>query len=86
MVKQMLSIKIDANVYQQLRSEVGKGNISGFVEKAVAKELGNYENKLEREQKDFQQRLIADYQRSARSKALQKENKLWDEVVSDSVK
>ena len=76
MVKQMLSVKIDANVYQQLRSEVGKGNISGFVEKAVAKELRNYDSKLEREQKSFQQKLIAGYKRSVKSKALKKENKI----------
>ena len=73
MVKQMLSVKIDANVYQQLRSEIGKGNISGFVEKAVAKELRNYDSKLEREQKSFQQKLIADYKRAGSSKNLQKE-------------
>jgi hypothetical protein len=76
MVKQMLSVKIDANVCQQLRSEVGKGNISGFVERAVAKELRNYDNRLEREQKEFQQKLIAGYKRSARSKALKKEDEI----------
>jgi len=53
-----------------------KGNISGFVEKAVAKELRNYDSKLEREQKSFQQKLIAGYKRSAHSKALKKENKI----------
>ena len=76
MAKQMLSVKIDANVYQQLRSEVGKGNISGFVERAVAKELGNYDDKLEQEQKEFQRKLIADYKRAGSSKNLQKEEEL----------
>jgi hypothetical protein len=85
MVKQMLSVKIDANVCQQLRSEVGKGNISGFVERAVAKELRNYDNRLEREQKEFQQKLIAGYKRSARSKALKKEDEIWDEVVGEGI-
>lgn len=76
MVKQMLSVKIDAGVYQQLKSEIGKGNISGFVERAVARELGDYEGKLEREQKNFQQKLVADYKRSARSKSLKKEGEI----------
>jgi hypothetical protein len=76
MVKQMLSVKIDANVYQQLRSEIGKGHISGFVEKAVVKELRNYDNKLEREQKEFQKKLIADYKRAGNSKNLQKEENM----------
>ena len=85
MVKQMLSVKIDANVYQQLRSEIGKGNISGFVEKAVVKELGSYESKLEREQKEFQKKLIAGYKRDAGSKALRKEDEIWDEVVGEGI-
>jgi hypothetical protein len=85
MVKQMLSVKIEASVYQQLRSEIEKGKISGFVERAVVKELGNYENKLEREQKEFQKKLIAGYKRSASSKSLKKENELWNEVVSEII-
>jgi hypothetical protein len=85
MVKQMLSVKIDASIYQQLRSEVGKGNISGFVEKAVVKELGKHDSKLEREQKEFQRKLIAGYKRSAQSKALKKEDEIWDEVVGEGI-
>ena len=83
MEKQMLIVSIDVNVYQQLRNEIGKGKISGFVERAVVKELSDYDGKLEREQKEFQQKLIAGYKRSARSKALKKENKIWEEVVGD---
>jgi len=83
MVKQMLSVKINANVYQQLRSEVGKGNISGFVEKAVVRELGKQDDKLEREQKEFQKKLIADYKRASSSKNLQKEEDMWEEVVGE---
>ena len=76
MDKQILSVKIDATLYYQLRSEIGKGKVSGFVEKAIAKELGNYEEKLVREQKEFQQKLITSYKRSARSKSLKKESKI----------
>lgn len=86
MAKQMLSVKIEANIYQQLRSEIGKGSISGFVEKAIAKELGEYDNKLEREQREFQRKLIAGYKRSSQSKALKKENEIWDEVVGEVIK
>jgi len=83
MVKQMLSVKIDAGIYQQLKGEVSKGNISGFVEKAVAKELGKHDYKLEREQKEFQRKLVADYKRAGSSKNLQKEEDLWEEVVGE---
>ncbi|CAG8774691.1 16060_t:CDS:2, partial [Cetraspora pellucida] len=36
-------------------------------------ELGNCDDKLEREQKEFQRKLIADYKRAGTSKNLQKE-------------
>lgn len=85
MVKQMLSVKIDASIYQQLKSEISKGNISRFVEKAVANELGKHDSKLEREQKEFQKRLIAGYKRSAQSKVLKKEDEIWDEVIEDGI-
>ena len=83
MVKQMLSVKIDANVCQQLRNEIGKGNISGFVERAVAKELGKHDNKLEREQKEFQKKLIVDYKRAGSNKSLRKEENIWEEIVGE---
>lgn len=83
MVKQMLSVKIDTGIYQQLRSEISKGNISRFVEKAVAKELSKYENKLEREQKKFQKKLIADYKQAGNSKNLQRKESLWEEVIGE---
>ena len=78
-----LSVTINPQLHQRLKEEVGSRKISGFVEKAIAKELGEYDNKLEREQKEFQKKLIAGYKRSAQSKALKKENKIWDEIVGD---
>jgi hypothetical protein len=71
-----LSITINPHLYQRLKEEIGSRKISGFVEKAITKELGEYDNKLEREQKEFQQKLIAGYKRSARSKALKKEDEI----------
>ncbi|CAI2170671.1 13511_t:CDS:2 [Funneliformis geosporum] len=85
MVKQMLSVKIDAGVFQQLKSEISKGNISGFVERAVAKELGKHDDKLEREQKEFQKKLIADYKRASSSKNLQKEENFDKEELKKSI-
>lgn len=79
----MLSVKIETSIYQQLKNEISKGNVSSFVEKAVAKELSNHESKLAREQIIFREKLIAGYKRSAQSKSLKKESELWDEVISD---
>ena len=72
-VKTTLSITISPNLYQRLKEEIGNRQISGFVEKAIAKELGEYDNKLEREQKKFQQSLIRGYKAMAKNKKLKKE-------------
>jgi len=63
--KPTLNISISPHLYRRLKTEVGDRKVSGFVERAIAKELGEYDNKLEKEQKEFQQKLIADYKRDA---------------------
>lgn len=83
--KQTLSVIVKPQTYQLLHQEVGKGKISRFVEELILKELSGYNNKLEKEQKIFQQKLIADYKRSAHSKALRKEDEIWDEVIGDGI-
>ena len=84
-VRTTLSVTINPQIYQRLKEEVGSRKISEFVEKAIIKELGEYDNKLEREQQEFQKKLIAGYKRSARSKALKKEDEIWDEVVGEGI-
>ncbi|CAI2199075.1 18813_t:CDS:1, partial [Funneliformis geosporum] len=61
-----LSITINPHLYQRLKEEIGSRKISGFVEKAIAKELGEYDNKLEREQRKFEKKLVAGYKRDAK--------------------
>jgi hypothetical protein len=74
--RQTLSVIVSPLIYRRLREEVGEGKISRFVEEAIAKRLDDYEEKLEKEQKEFQQKLISSYKRSARSKALKKEDEI----------
>ena len=62
-----------------MKKEIGDRKVSGFVEKAIARELGEYDNKLEQEQKEFERKLIADYQRDS-SRILDKEDKMWEEA------
>ena len=47
--KQVLSIKIDFQLYQQLKTNIGKGRISRFVERLIAQELQSQEQKLAQE-------------------------------------
>jgi hypothetical protein len=85
-VKPTLSVTLSLRVYRRLKEEVSNRQVSGFVERAIEKELDNHEERLTREQKEFQQKLITDYKRDARSKTLRKEDEIWDEVVEEGIK
>ena len=78
-VRTTLSITINPHLYQRLKEEIGSRKISGFVEKAIAKELDEYDWKAEREQRKFQKKLIAGYKRDA-VRSLNKEDKIWEEA------
>ena len=69
MEKQVLSVKLDMNLYWQLKSEVGKGRISAFVEKLIAQELNKQDQKLAQE-----------YQEAARDKNRWKEAQEWEQA------
>jgi len=84
-VKTTLSITINPHLHQRLKEEIGSRQVSKFVEKAIAKELGEYDNRLEREQREFEKKLIAGYKRLARNKALKKEDEIWDEAIGDGI-
>ena len=61
----ILSISIKEKTYQELKKQVGSGQISQFVDKLVAEELAKK-----------RQRLIESYQRVAKSKARRKEDQI----------
>jgi hypothetical protein len=65
MKRQTLSVIVNPHTYQRLHREIGRGNISRFVEELIIKELDNHEEKLTTEQKEFQKKLIAGYKRDA---------------------
>lgn len=80
-----LNVSISPHLYKRLKAEIGDRKVSGFVERAIAKELGEYDWGLEQKQQEFQQKLIAGYRRSAQSKALKKEDEIWDEAIGDGI-
>lgn len=67
MEKQVVSIRINPHLYHQLKSEVGRGKISAFIEKLIAKELSEQEQKLARE-----------YQAAAQDKKRWQEAQEWE--------
>ncbi len=69
MEKQVLSVKLDINLYWKLKSEVGKGKISRFVENLIAQELNKQDQKLAQE-----------YQEAAKDKNRWKEAQEWEQA------
>jgi hypothetical protein len=49
MERKHLNIKVNSNVYNVLRSDVGIGKISEFVENLIVRELGTSEKRIEQE-------------------------------------
>jgi len=47
--RQVVSIRIKPQVYQQLKSEVGEGKVASFIERLIIKELSSQEEKLAQE-------------------------------------
>ena len=52
MQKANLSLKVSVDVYRQLKSDIGKGKMSDFVEALIVKELGSSEKKIEQEYRE----------------------------------
>jgi hypothetical protein len=62
MEKQSLNVKLNSEIYYQLKSEIGKGKISVFVENLIVKELNSSDKKVEREYREAydNSRLLAE--------------------------
>jgi len=67
MEKQVVSIRINHHLYQQLKSEVGRGRISAFIEKLISQKL-----------QDQEQKLAQEYQEAAKDKKRWQEAKEWE--------
>jgi hypothetical protein len=73
-----LSIAINETTYQDLKTKVGTGKISSFVNQAVQKELQELAKIEKREKEQLRQKLIKDYQTQAKNKNFQKESLSWE--------
>jgi hypothetical protein len=52
MERKNLNVKVNSDVYNMLKSDIGKGKISDFVEGLIVKELGSSEKKIEQEYRE----------------------------------
>jgi hypothetical protein len=55
MERKVVSIRINPQVYQQLKSEVGEGKVARFVERLIIRELVSQEQKLAQEYQEAAQ-------------------------------
>jgi hypothetical protein len=52
MEKIHLTVRVNPEIYHQLKSDIGRGSISLFVENLIVKELGSTEKKIEQEYRE----------------------------------
>ena len=67
--KQVVSIKINPQIYRQLKSEVGQGKVARFVESLIVRELNSQDQKLAQE-----------YQEASQDKKRWKEAQEWEQA------
>lgn len=73
MEKHSLTIKINPNIYNQLKTDIGKGKMSDFIERLIVRELGSSEKRLEQE-----------YQECYSNPRMIKEAKQWEKASIES--
>ena len=73
MERKSLNVKVSSNVYNLLKSDIGKGKISEFVESLIVKELGSSEKRIEQE-----------YQECYANPRMIKEAKQWEKAEIES--
>jgi hypothetical protein len=78
-MKKHLSLNIEAEVYNEVKNTFPAGQVSTYVNNI----LKEYLKKLKKEQQ--KERLIASYKRTARSKAVKAEDKIWEDTIADGI-
>jgi transcriptional regulator CtsR len=75
-MKRTLSLSVEADIYQKVKKEIPEGQISNFVNNLLKENL----------KKKKQERLIASYKKTAKSKAVKEEDKIWEDTIADGIK
>lgn len=75
-MKKHLSLNVEAEVYREVKSAVPVGQVSTFVNNLLKEYL----------KKQKQERLIASYKKTAKSKAVKAEDKIWEDTIADGIK
>jgi predicted CopG family antitoxin len=74
-MKRHLSLTVEADVYREVKKIIPEGQISTFVNNLLKEQL----------KKKKQEQLIASYKKTAKSKAVKEEDKIWEGSIEDGI-
>jgi indole-3-glycerol phosphate synthase len=74
-MKKQLTLTLEANTYQEAKEIIPTGQVSPLINSL----LEEYLKKRKRE------RLIASYKKTASSKTIKAEDKIWEDAVADGI-
>lgn len=77
-----VNIYFSEKTYNKIKGLIAQRKVSKFVNQAVEKELSQTE---EKQKEQLKERLIAAYQREAKSKEMQEEMTIWEGIASDGL-
>lgn len=78
-MKKHLSLNIEAEVCDEVKKTFPEGQVSTYVNDILKEHL----KKLKKERQ--KERLIASYKKTAKSKAIKAEDKIWEDAVADGM-
>ena len=74
-MRKNVNLSLEKNVYQEAKRTVPIGQVSSLINNLLKEHL----------KKKKQERLIASYKRTARSKAVKTEDKIWEDAIADGI-
>ena len=75
-MKRTLNLSVDIKTHQEVKRRIPEGKVSPLVDSLLKEYF----------KKQKQERLIASYKKTVRSKAVKKEDKIWEEAIADGIK
>jgi len=75
-MKKNVNLNLEANIYQEIRRSVPNRQVSSLVNNLLKEHL----------KKQKQEKLIASYKKTAKSKAVKTEDKIWEDAIADGIK
>jgi len=79
-MKKHLSLNIEAEVYNEVKKTFPAGQVSTYVNNILKEHLKKMKKEKQKE------RLIASYKKTAKSKAVKTEDKIWEDTIADGIK